>query len=493
FQPPRTVSSAGLRPLLPSQPVQFLLLDTRERMSPLLLQRLLRSALHTLALALRMPGPRCPVPALCIIVIGQLGARLALPSAPSASQLAALANLLNDIAVLYDQDVSSQRPAGGSPVAEALQMAAAQQARLPARLQQLPCELTLISRVSQAAQQASAAVLASGICRLRRFRVLLAPDPAAERLQSTAADAAADSCPGVLVRRLQVGYEQLGLASSAWLIDSGTETVAVKLLLPCGLQLLLDAQEAIVNPQALTQSSAPDLFSLQPVCRALPARQRPPESASVCQLRAVWRLPKIGICPLLCTMGAPVRLRPTACWRLDWDQLSSNVAHFDRLLQRLLTDRLALLVRLEPPSPKAPQIRPLFYLTVDSPGGCLLLRPAVPAELVLPSESGAAALDSMTDADSSILAWLEASRLPMDPEPGDLVSGLCASLTTDLLPGGARQQKQQQQLQQPTRFCTNLGGLTQQQQPQRRPQTLGLQLSARGRISRRGGNKIFKF
>ncbi|EGW11788.1 Uncharacterized protein C2orf65-like [Cricetulus griseus] len=108
-------------------------------------------------------------------------------------------------------------------------------------------------------------------------------------------------------------------------------------------------------------------------------------SDSPYKLQVIKALKSSGICESL-TYGLPFILRPTSCWKLDWDELETNQQHFHALCHCLLKRDWLLLARGEPQIPRHNQNAPAssFYVITPSQSLTLLVKLVATRELMLP-------------------------------------------------------------------------------------------------------------
>lgn len=91
-----------------------------------------------------------------------------------------------------------------------------------------------------------------------------------------------------------------------------------------------------------------------------------------------------GICESV-VYGLPSFVRPTCCWKLDWEELESNQQAFNALCSVLYEKDLSLIVKSEPDD--VSQITPTaFYLIMASSISTLLIKSIAVEELMLPSD-----------------------------------------------------------------------------------------------------------
>ena len=83
--------------------------------------------------------------------------------------------------------------------------------------------------------------------------------------------------------------------------------------------------------QSLFTSSAPAISSAS----SSSARQYPSSSLPIYNLKVTGAFSSDGVCDSV-LYGAPLIVKPTACWMLDWEELENNRQHFMALCQQLV-------------------------------------------------------------------------------------------------------------------------------------------------------------
>ncbi|CAB4045091.1 meiosis 1 arrest, partial [Paramuricea clavata] len=78
-------------------------------------------------------------------------------------------------------------------------------------------------------------------------------------------------------------------------------------------------------------------------------------------------------------------VRPTCCWKLDWDELESNQQDFNSLCKVLNEKDLSLILKSEVDDASASTHPQACYLIMASSNSTLLIKPVVMQELMLPS------------------------------------------------------------------------------------------------------------
>ncbi|XP_075838149.1 meiosis 1 arrest protein [Microtus pennsylvanicus] len=185
----------------------------------------------------------------------------------------------------------------------------------------------------------------------------------------------------------------------AWLHNSETDREHIHLLLaPQSLPpsstakdnpmcLKCDLHERFLSPSLLPGTAVGTLRTDDPkgdISTLYQMASLSPDSPY--KLQVIKALTSSGICESL-TYGLPFILRPTSCWKLDWDELETNQQHFHALCHCLLKRDWLLLARGEPQIPRRSQNVPAsnFYVITPSQSLTLLVKLVATRELMLPS------------------------------------------------------------------------------------------------------------
>ncbi|XP_069488618.1 meiosis 1 arrest protein [Ambystoma mexicanum] len=181
----------------------------------------------------------------------------------------------------------------------------------------------------------------------------------------------------------------------AWLLDHGTDREHLHLLLPGGelpaLQrnnltcVKCDVQERLLDPDLLP-STGRDANA--------PCKMATGQAMSLWKFRVIKALKAEGVCESV-LYGLPLILRPTCCWKLDWDDLEANQQSFQALCHCLLKKDLVLLAKNEPQTmgPTWSVTIHGYYVIAPSPSFTLMAKPVVTRELLLPCDFPAMAED----------------------------------------------------------------------------------------------------
>ncbi|XP_074649184.1 meiosis 1 arrest protein-like [Tubulanus polymorphus] len=129
----------------------------------------------------------------------------------------------------------------------------------------------------------------------------------------------------------------------SWMRDGGTEKEHLHIIMPPAapggpdLVIKCDIHERLVNPALLPHPTSYSLHIDAGLCRpglGLGNKQGG-FTVPVHRLRAVNQVQGDQMCESV-LFGLPLILKPTSCWKLDWDDLDSNQQHFQAISQLLL-------------------------------------------------------------------------------------------------------------------------------------------------------------
>ncbi|NXI60330.1 M1AP protein, partial [Chloroceryle aenea] len=197
------------------------------------------------------------------------------------------------------------------------------------------------------------------------------------------------------VQTVEDNVISLEMLFKTWLHDYGTEREHLHLLLPSGgfshdpaprttqVCLKCDLQERVLDPALLsgTADSTARAADLSSPCQmaAWPA-------TVLYKLQVVKALKSEGVCESV-LYGLPFIIKPTCCWRLDWDELEINQHSFHALCHSLLKRKWMLLAKCEPQntSPNWNIVVHSYYIIIPSDSATLLVKAVAIRELFLPS------------------------------------------------------------------------------------------------------------
>ncbi|XP_053111649.1 meiosis 1 arrest protein isoform X1 [Hemicordylus capensis] len=193
-----------------------------------------------------------------------------------------------------------------------------------------------------------------------------------------------------------------------WFHDHGLDQEHLHLLLPAAAKASLacmkcDIQERLLSPALLPaacrDSTARAGEAAGPFWMAAGHGWTPPR-----RLRVLRALKAEGLCQSL-LWGLPLLIRPTGCWRLDWEELEANQQRFQALCHCLRKREWLLLAKYEAEGPVASPFQvlmPAAAAAAAAASATLLLRSVAAPELLLPcsfpllpAEPPEAALEAM--------------------------------------------------------------------------------------------------
>ncbi|KAF5902476.1 meiosis 1 arrest protein, partial [Clarias magur] len=211
----------------------------------------------------------------------------------------------------------------------------------------------------------------------------------------------------------------------SWLHDQTGEQEHLQLLFPACVQtdsskptaahrpvcIKCDMQERLVSPALL--SCTPDLGT-----KTESTRDFPPASKSSCdqnsgpqRLRVIKVLHAEGVCQSV-LYGLPLIIRPTTCWKVDWEEIEGNHQTFHALCHTLRTRDWFLLARSETEFRSASSAFS-YYVLQSSASLALLMQPVVTRELMLPCSLPVPSEDPPLNTLNMVERCLE--QLEMDP------------------------------------------------------------------------------
>uniref|UniRef100_A0A3Q2YVD6 Meiosis 1 associated protein n=1 Tax=Hippocampus comes TaxID=109280 RepID=A0A3Q2YVD6_HIPCM len=147
-----------------------------------------------------------------------------------------------------------------------------------------------------------------------------------------------------------------------WLQEYGVDSEHIHLVLPSPrgspgpVCIKCDMRERVISPGSLPLNPSEKPESL---CDVMSVSQVPR------RMRAIKALYKAGVCQSV-LYGLPLVVIPTACWRLNWDEIETNQHRFQALNRTLQADLCS------------------FYFLYPSPSLAMLLKPVVCRELFMP-------------------------------------------------------------------------------------------------------------
>ncbi|KAM7239087.1 hypothetical protein CapIbe_010607 [Capra ibex] len=230
----------------------------------------------------------------------------------------------------------------------------------------------------------------------------------------------------------------------AWLHNSGTDREHVHLLLPSrsisnisrtrddSMCLKCDLQERLLSPSLLPGTADGSLRMDDPKGDFSTLYQMVSQSSASCyKLRVIKALKSSGVCESL-TYGLPFILRPTSCWRLEWDELETNQQHFHALCHSLLKREWLLLAKGEPLNRehKLRETASTFYVILPSHSPTLLVKAVATRELMLPSPFPLLPEDMPADSLKAVESMLDDLELESTYNPLQVWSHLYSHLSS---------------------------------------------------------------
>ncbi|XP_067324472.1 meiosis 1 arrest protein [Anolis sagrei] len=233
----------------------------------------------------------------------------------------------------------------------------------------------------------------------------------------------------------------------AWLQGHGTDQEHLHLLLPkapLGPQnnlacLKCDVQERLLSPALL-----PPLGPREDQARASHATtscfwMEPRPGLAPRRLRVLRALKAEGLCASV-LFGLPLVVRPTSCWKLNWDELEANQHRFQALCCGLRSREWLLLAQYEPQEgpvprrepPTAAPIASLWALLPAASCSSLLLRSVAPRELLLPGSFHAPPMEPPDTALKDMESILEGLNVETAFDPLSLETHLYQALRARL-------------------------------------------------------------
>uniref|UniRef100_UPI00358FA20B meiosis 1 arrest protein-like n=2 Tax=Myxine glutinosa TaxID=7769 RepID=UPI00358FA20B len=198
----------------------------------------------------------------------------------------------------------------------------------------------------------------------------------------------------------------------AWLHDFETDWEHLHLIFPPlssrsaqgkRITLKCDMQETMLSPTLLPGTSN---FSLS-IMGSSTVKRIPPITGKtsslplvpIHRLRVVKILQADGLCESV-LFGLPLVVKPTSCWKLEWEDLESNRQFFHALCHTLQERQQFLLASYETISAVQRKACPVqaYFVLLPSPALTLLIKAVVSAELLLPCQQPIHAEDPTPDA-----------------------------------------------------------------------------------------------
>ncbi|CAH1785727.1 unnamed protein product [Owenia fusiformis] len=236
-----------------------------------------------------------------------------------------------------------------------------------------------------------------------------------------------------------------------WLLDTSTDSEHVHIILQQekgSLIVKCDIQERLLNPAQLPFNSQFGLNQENTKAQTSGAVKSTQVNIPVYQLRVINLISSDSLCESV-LFGMPYIMRPTSCWKIDWDELEINQQHFNALTSLLKNKELVILARIDSPnegqgskgsySTTVPLAPCGHFIILPSEGGSMLIKSVAVNELMLPCENSILAdSPSQTSLETVEAALAQVEVLP-SYNPLKVKSGLNKSLVAMVTKGMPRQ------------------------------------------------------
>eukprot|EP00111_Clytia_hemisphaerica_P019950 TCONS_00058830-protein len=114
-------------------------------------------------------------------------------------------------------------------------------------------------------------------------------------------------------------------------------------------------------------------------------------------------------------------MKPTSCWKMDWDELENNQSQFNALNAYMKDKSLALVL-------ESKEIGPIHsnFLVLPSTNGTMLIKSIAVRDIMLSHASANATNDQSLDGDVKEKVWSDMNKIPVmsDYNPFNYVSNL---------------------------------------------------------------------
>ncbi|XP_041472656.1 meiosis 1 arrest protein-like [Lytechinus variegatus] len=377
------------------QPARILLVDFSHPFSAEICYDLHQALEHTLALACNMSGP-ARIPFFGLFALGAHSENL-FPLQHVKGNFSRLQNALHELKTFAISQESN--------LPQALQDTVTQFKRQSQTLRQttsFSCQLEVIiitcKQGGEVSKQLDQILTEMDLESLRKILVVSLASSSHDSPISSSASS--DNLTGILdVTTIEPGELSFQSFFTGWFHDCGTDREQLHLLFPNGvmssdkLVLKCDLQERFIDPALLPFNAQFVMMSGPQPKTSVSSMQGSTvtQTTPVSRLRVMQMVKLQGICDSL-MFGQPMIARPTACWKLDWEELDSNQQNFHALCHHLHHREMCLVTRLEPnefptypSSSTVPKPRGHFII-LPSPSTSLLIRPVAVNELMLPGD-----------------------------------------------------------------------------------------------------------
>ncbi|XP_064635090.1 meiosis 1 arrest protein-like [Lineus longissimus] len=328
------------RVIFSRQPARIMLVDFSAPFDMDTCHTLQQSVGRFFCLACNLSGPP-RAPFFGLFALGNYPEAI-LPLQPSRNNLPRLESALNELQILFNN--SQTKIKKSRCLGQGLQEAVAQYKRQSNNLLQNAgywCQLELIIVTSQngtsVAKQAEKVIKTLQLDSLRKVQVLVLHQTDQLRFDdeeasdSQLSEGSTEELEGI-VDILTVMNDSLSLENffKTWLQDTGTDKEHLHLsmprLAPDGENLLLkfDLHERLINPALLSCAAQ---FCLQidgeTTTRTNFGGNKATMTVPVYKMRAEQLVHADSICEST-LFGQPLVMKPTSCWKMDWDELETN-------------------------------------------------------------------------------------------------------------------------------------------------------------------------
>ncbi|XP_069131916.1 meiosis 1 arrest protein-like isoform X2 [Argopecten irradians] len=357
----------GTRTLLGKQPARSLLVDAWPPLSDEVTSDLCDSLENMLSVACNISGPS-RMPLFSLLVLSSYP-ELLHPLSYVKNNFPRLQQACTDLRSTIDEARCQSVPGDGDCVVQGLQEACAQFQRQN-------------SNTTQRIQLVSLSNLGSDS---------IADDKSDDCASQSSSSSSSSGLSG-LVDVIKLDTDPLCLQNffSSWLIDSSTDSEHLHIVLPPGLTdttdiiIQCDLHERMINP---TQLPFQGQFTLHP--DSVMMKTFPTTSKALGISLPIFRIHVIGLmnASAMCdsiVFGMPMIAQPTACWKIDWDDLEKNQQIFRCLVHLLLEKEKVMIGQLENVLPNTSTKRP-HGQAEDKPLGCFVFLPAENGTLLVKS------------------------------------------------------------------------------------------------------------
>ncbi|XP_069131914.1 meiosis 1 arrest protein-like isoform X1 [Argopecten irradians] len=395
----------GTRTLLGKQPARSLLVDAWPPLSDEVTSDLCDSLENMLSVACNISGPS-RMPLFSLLVLSSYP-ELLHPLSYVKNNFPRLQQACTDLRSTIDEARCQSVPGDGDCVVQGLQEACAQFQRQNSNTTQTgglcnQLEVIVVSckKAHSIQKQIEDAMSSMTLDSLKRIQLVslsnlgsdsIADDKSDDCASQSSSSSSSSGLSG-LVDVIKLDTDPLCLQNffSSWLIDSSTDSEHLHIVLPPGLTdttdiiIQCDLHERMINP---TQLPFQGQFTLHP--DSVMMKTFPTTSKALGISLPIFRIHVIGLmnASAMCdsiVFGMPMIAQPTACWKIDWDDLEKNQQIFRCLVHLLLEKEKVMIGQLENVLPNTSTKRP-HGQAEDKPLGCFVFLPAENGTLLVKS------------------------------------------------------------------------------------------------------------